>query len=149
MKNTMKLSILFAVLTLVISAGSLFAAVTLDTPDVISSTEIDLDWTYTNGDGVVLFRNTDGVFLQPTNDIAYPAGTPLGSAISIYNGSGTSHSDTGLTPNTLYYYSIWNYGPWGITIRYTGSPDTGQGTTLPEPGLFGIIGLALLFLRRK
>ncbi len=59
--------------------------------------QIDLSWT--KGDGAqrtMIVRNKDH----------YPANR--GDGIQVYFGTGTSYSDTGLSPATTYYYSAWS-----------------------------------------
>ena len=70
---------------------------------VISSTRIDLSWTKGNkADKTVIRQKTGG----------YPS---LTTGTEIYNGTGTSKSDTGLTPITQYYYRAWS---WNDTGKY-------------------------------
>jgi len=83
-----------------------------------SNSTIDLTWTnpvdadYT---GTKILRKTGG----------YPSSCADGSAITVYDSAGTSHSDTGLSNGTTYYYRVCahdstpNY-PSGVTV--TGTP---------------------------
>jgi len=52
---------------------------------------------------------------------------------------------SGLSPNTLYYYRV---RAWSATSTSPNS-NTIEVETTPEPGLFGFLGLTLLFLRRR
>ena len=64
---------------------------------VISDTRIDLNWIKGEGAQRTLIVRKTGGFPADRND-----GT------QVYFGTGTSFSDTGLTPNTTYYYRAWS-----------------------------------------
>lgn len=63
------------------------------TASVISNTQIDLDWDAS--------ANADNYVLQRATDAAFTTGLT-----TVYNGSGTSYSNTGLTSATHYYYRV-------------------------------------------
>jgi hypothetical protein len=65
---------------------------------VVSDTQIDLSWTKGEGAQKTMIRRKTGDFPVDRND-----------GILIYFDTGTSVSDTGLTPETLYYYRAWSY----------------------------------------
>ncbi|GAI56478.1 unnamed protein product, partial [marine sediment metagenome] len=66
----------------------------------ISETQIDLTWV--QGAGAV---NT--VIRRKVNS----APTSITDGIEVYNGPGTSHSDTTCSPGVYYVYSAWSYHP--------------------------------------
>jgi outer membrane protein assembly factor BamB len=68
------------------------------TATVVSDTRIDLTWTKGEGAWKTLIR-------RDTDD--YPADRNDG--VQAYFDTGTSCSDTGLTPGTTYYYRAWSY----------------------------------------
>jgi len=70
------------------------------TATAYNQTRIDLSWT--KGDGA----NTTYIERNTTSSWARGAGT------EIYNDSGTSYENTGLTENTTYYYQAWSYTNW-------------------------------------
>jgi hypothetical protein len=68
------------------------------TATAVSSTQIDLSWTKGAGAQKTMVRRSD---------TAYPTATGAGD--EVYNDAGTGTSDTGLTPETTYYYSAWSW----------------------------------------
>ncbi|RLF51328.1 MAG: hypothetical protein DRN24_05155, partial [Thermoplasmata archaeon] len=61
-------------------------------------TSINISWTKgSGGDKTVIRRSTSGYPASPTD------------GVEVYNGTGTWYNDTGLAPNTVYYYSAWAY----------------------------------------
>jgi len=63
----------------------------------INTTAISLTWSASTDVNSVLVRKTGG----------YPSSPSDGTVI--FNSSGTSYTDTGLTPSTHYYYRVWTY----------------------------------------
>lgn len=59
-------------------------------------TQVDLTWTIGTGATKTVIRRKVG---------SYPANISDGT--EVYNGTGTSYSNTGLTAGTAYYYSAW------------------------------------------
>ena len=112
--------------------------------------EIDLDWTRNATlDDVMVARTLDGTFGTPVNGTAYAAGgTVSGGGDVIYNGSGVDFTDTGLLPNTEYFYKAWSVDT-DQTINPAYSPGlTDSAKTAPEPGVFMGLVLGFLFFRR-
>ncbi|WP_166426971.1 T9SS sorting signal type C domain-containing protein [Flavobacterium psychrotolerans] len=83
-----------------------------------SPTSINLAWTKWTGDrsgsatpyNVMVVRSADAIFTQPTNGVAYTVGNAIGADTVIYNNSGTSFTDTGLTGGITYYYAFYSEG---------------------------------------
>jgi len=110
---------------------------------VTSHNEIDLDWTKNpDGDNVMVARNLTGTFGTPVNGDTYVAtDTISGGGLVIYNGGLLTFTDSGLVPNTLYYYKAWSVDTDGA-INPAYSPGvTDSATTAPEPGV--VVGLVL------
>jgi hypothetical protein len=63
-----------------------------------SSSQIDLAWIKGNKADITRIQ-------RKTNN--YPAN--ISDGVNIYNGTGVSYSDTGLSANTLYYYRAWSF----------------------------------------
>lgn len=117
----------------------------------ISQTDIDLDWVKNgNDDDCMITRTTDGIFGTPVNGTVYTVNdTVPGGGLVIYKGIDLMHTDTGLSPNTLYYYKIWSYGSAGGVDPVYSSGLEDSATTAPEPGMFGLVaGTAFLFFRK-
>jgi len=103
-----------------------FTAVTAGTD------QIDLSWTK-NGDGddVMVAYTTDGIFGTPVDGSAYTVGNTItGGGEVIYNGSGTTHSHTGLTADTRYYYKAWSLD---ATPNYSSGVTDDTTTLATEP----------------
>jgi hypothetical protein len=99
------------------------------TATAAGDTQINLSWT--KGEGAwktMVRRSTSG----------YPAGKNDG--VQVYFDTGTSVSDTGLTPDTLYYYRAWSYvsgseqwsdGYADASAQTSSGPTTTPPTTTP------------------
>ncbi|MBS4013801.1 MAG: choice-of-anchor J domain-containing protein [Bacteroidetes bacterium] len=75
----------------------------------ISDSQINLSWTKNaaNNNVMVAF-NTTNTFGNPAG--AYSVGQAIaGGGTIIYRAGGTTHSHTGLNPNSTYYYKVWSY----------------------------------------
>jgi len=78
-------------------------------------TRIDLSWSKgSDADTTYIERNTT-------------EGWSRGEGTEVYNSTGTTYSDTGLSPGTTYYYQAWSYN---ITDNvYSSSYSSGNDTT--------------------
>lgn len=85
------------------------------------TTAIDLSWTKDGqSHNVMIVRKKVGEsWTEPIQGTAYIVGNSLGSGVVVYNGSGTSYTDSGLNPATGYEYKFYSenfsyYSP-GVT----------------------------------
>ncbi len=87
------------------------------------STQIDLSWTKWEGRNVMIVRSTDNTFTAPTPGQGYSVSGTIGGDTVVYNGSGTSFSDTGLSAGNTYYYRLysenWSYYSSGASTNAT------------------------------
>ncbi|MHA1290371.1 MAG: PKD domain-containing protein, partial [Candidatus Thorarchaeota archaeon] len=63
----------------------------------VSTSQINLAWTKNS--------SADTTYIERNTSISWNRG----EGTLIYNGTGTSYSDTGLNSNTTYYYRAWSY----------------------------------------
>jgi len=108
----------------------------------VSQTSMNLTWT--NGDGsnrIVVAHEAAIVDWIPADLITYTANSSFGSGTElgtgnyvVYNGSGNSFTITNLTPGTVYYFKIYEYGclPGSEDYLISGTPEEGNETTLPN-----------------
>ncbi len=64
----------------------------------VNDNQIDLRWTKGEGAQKTMIRRSTGDYPVDRND-----------GVLVYFDTGTSFSDTGLSPETLYYYRAWSY----------------------------------------
>lgn len=99
------------------------------------STTLSLSWTGGNGSGRILFiKEGSAISTMPADGLIYLASTVYGEgdqigtsgAYSVYQGTGTSVTITGLTTSTTYYFSLMEYeGENGWSENYLqNNPDT-------------------------
>ncbi len=131
-----------------LSAASYFTVNALNNPSsqsatTASGTQINLGWTRgTSGTAknTVIFRSTSSTAPTPAGGTAYSAGNnyTLGgiSYRCIYNGSGTSTSDTGLSNGTTYYYYFF-----AENNSYYSSGVNANATTWSAPSAPTITGI--------
>ena len=103
----------------------------------IQATSASVSWTAAAGSptGYLVLRKVGSAPTGvPSNGVDY-TGQTIGDGTVVYTGTSTSFNDTGLTPTTNYYYSVFSYNGSGASSNYlTLSPLTGNTTTLaPEP----------------
>lgn len=74
--------------------------------------QVTLNWSYgTPGQSVIIVRYTaNSDTTKPNDGSTYGTGSPFGTGGTVvYNGSGTSYPNTGLTNGTTYYYKIFEF----------------------------------------
>ena len=77
--------------------------------DGTTGTSIDLSWKQdATPHNVMVVRSTSSSFTAPTQGTGYAVNATIGSGTVIFNGSGTSFTDAGLTPGQIYYYSFYS-----------------------------------------
>jgi len=100
----------------------------------ITSTSIDVSFAAAAGSPtgyLVLRRAGSAPDVSPADATGYSAGSVLGAGIIVYAGTGTSFSDTGLSPGTLYHYLVFAYNGATNTFSYLQtSPLAGTTSTL-------------------
>jgi len=114
------------------------SSITAVTNATSPSSKIDLSWTKWNGKNVMVVQQTNTTFTDPTQGAAYSVGNSLGNGTVIYNSSGTSVTDTGLTAETTYYYALYSenysyYSDRGLATATTAvaSADLGNCWHIP------------------
>ncbi len=83
-------------------------------------------------DNYIIIRSTSSsLSATPANTTVYSVGNSLGGGTVIQVGSGTSFSETGLSPNTTYYYYIFSFNSLctGGPLYFTTTPLTNNATT--------------------
>lgn len=100
-----------------------------------SSTSIDLSWTAASGgvDGggylVVRYASNPAAADDPNANGIYAVGNTIPGTVTgtvVYNGTGTSFTNSGLSSSTTYYYKVYTYDK---AYNYAGEA-TANGTTL-------------------
>lgn len=118
----------------------------------VNSTDMTINWVGGNGsNSLVVVHEGSAVTATPGN-IAYTANTIFASGSDlggndyvVYNGTGNTVTVTGLTPNTVYHVSIFEFDT-GPECYNTTAPTTGNQTTacaaIPDPvsGLGVVVG---------
>lgn len=94
-----------------------------------SPTSITLQWIKGTGAHTTRIQRSTG---------SYP--TTINDGVTIYNGTATSYTDSGLIEGTIYYYSLWSYTQCDTTLLYqysrsharikTGNPTQAQSAEL-------------------
>ena len=127
-----------------LSAASYFTVSAINNPSgqdaaTASSSQINLTWSLNaQSHDVMVVRSADSSFTDPTPGQAYSVSDTIGGDTVIYNGSGTSHNDTGRDASTTYYYKFYSvnndYYSSGVTDSATtyGPPAVSTGTATPS-----------------
>jgi autotransporter-associated beta strand protein len=89
---------------------------------VNTNSQINLEWVRGVSGGakdVLIVRQTaDSGWTAPVNGATYNGGDSLGSGTVVYRGAGTTHSDTGLAPDTTYYYRFYSENWTYYSVTY-------------------------------
>ena len=99
-----------------------------------SGKDVSLTWTRGNGSGVVVFvKATSDFTSDPTADAAsytananYSSGTAMGGGYTVYSGTGTSVTVSGLSGATTYYIRVYERSASGCfnTTELSGTTTT-------------------------
>ncbi len=114
----------------------------------VGSTSMTVSFTAASpkADGYLVLRRTGAVPTgTPTDGATYTAGQTIGDGVVEFAGSGTSFSETGLTPSTTYGYAVFAYNGSGYGTNYLGTnPLTGSHATgaLAAASLSDIVAVA-------
>jgi hypothetical protein len=96
------------------------------TATAVSDTRIDLSWTKGDGAQKTMVRRNTGDYPVDRN-----------SGVLVYFDTGTSFSDTGLTPETLYCYRAWSYvigsEQWSDNYQDASAQTFASPTPTPTP----------------
>jgi len=102
-----------------------------------SSSSISVSFTTASpvADQYLVVRSTSNTLsANPVDGTLYTAGAPLGGGTVVKSSSSTSFTDSGLNPNTTYYYFIFSFNNIGCTggpTYYTATSLMGNGITCP------------------
>jgi hypothetical protein len=78
----------------------------------------------------MVVRSTDSSFFTPSGGTSYNVGYTSGNDTVIYNGSGTTVTDTGRTAGTTYYYKLYSVN----NSYYSSGASTSKITIPATPG---------------
>ncbi len=102
-------------------------------------TDTTMTVSFTKGNGnkrIVIAREATAVTAEPTDgiyhysDTVFGMGNNFGSQFAVYNDTGSSFTITGLSPNTVYHYAVFEYNGSSSQINYlTSSVLTGSKKT--------------------
>ncbi len=90
-------------------------------------TQTSMTLTLTAGNGsirIIVAKSNSAISADPSDNSVYTAnatfgnGTGLGGGFTVYNGTGTAVTITGLAANTTYYFTVVEYNYSGGTIKY-------------------------------
>lgn len=100
-------------------------------------TTVALSWVKASGATDTMVRRSTTGFPTTTS-----------SGVLVYNGTGTSNTDTGLTNSQAYYYSAWSEGSvtgvYSVTYATVYSPPAGTGAgVLPPPDYIWICNVVV------
>src|ERR1043165_7049752 len=85
-----------------------------------SGTSLVINWTNGSGSNHLVRMNTSNSFTNPVNGTAYTANTIYGSGEqTVYTGTGSSVTVTGLIPNTTYWFRVFDFNCPGSYLYYT------------------------------
>ena len=114
------------------------------TSSSVGSSTLTGSWVRGSGDAgvVVLVKASSAVNSDPVSGTNYTASTVFGSGTEVgtgifvvYKGTGTSVGITGLSPNTSYYFGVYEYNSSGTC--FNSSELTGNVLTIDGPATVG------------
>jgi hypothetical protein len=109
-----------------------------------STTQNNMTWVLnTNNDSVMVAHNTTNTFGTPTG-IYEVGGAISGGGTVLYKGTGLTTNQSGLTPNTKYYYRIWSKSAAGsYSVGVTDSSTTFKVEPSDYPTDFSASGVGI------
>ena len=103
----------------------------------ITAASLDVTFTTSGADNYLVVQSTSSTLsANPTDTNTYTIGNSIGGGTVVYNGSGNSFTDNGLSSNTTYYYFVFAYNDTACTggPMYAASVSNNE-TTLTGPCL--------------
>ncbi len=103
----------------------------------VDDNSMDISWTRGNGDNVLVVVQSGTATSSPNSGTSYSAnaafssGDAVGSGYTVYNGTGTSVSVTGLSGETTYHVGVYEYLNTDVCYNSTGA--TSNATTTKTP----------------
>ncbi|HEV7779768.1 MAG TPA: T9SS type A sorting domain-containing protein [Chitinophagaceae bacterium] len=105
----------------------------------VTATTLQLTWTNGSGNSrLVLMKQGSAVNANPADNGAYTANTAFGAGTQlgtgnyvVYKAAGNSVTITGLIPNTVYHFAVFEYNAFGANSQFlVTNPARGNATTL-------------------
>lgn len=108
----------------------------------VASTSMDVSFTAASpaADSYLVVRHTSSsLSSNPIDATTYAISDPLGGGVVVYNSTGTSFSDSGLSPTTTYYYFVFAYNNTACSggPKYLSPALTDNETTTAAPAICG------------
>jgi hypothetical protein len=112
----------------------------------ITSSSLNVSFTAATGspDGYLVLRKAGSSPTDvPADQQVYSVGSTIGTSTVVHVGSGLSFAQSGLNPNTQYFYDFFSYNGVNSSTNYrTVSPLEGNATTLfAEPTIQGTLSI--------
>ncbi|MGV3697207.1 T9SS sorting signal type C domain-containing protein [Flavobacterium sp.] len=111
-----------------------------------TNSSIGLSWTAasggTDGGGYIVVRGTTDPTTAPNVNGIYATTNTIGTGTVVYQGTGTSFTDTGLSAGTTYFYRVYTYDKaYNYSVATTGNSTTSSGLAIDgiiNAGEYGI-----------
>lgn len=109
--------------------------------NIIEGNYFNMSWTAGNGARrIIIARAGQAVTAVPEDGVDYQENTEFGTGQEIATGQyvvydhfSSSFYLTGLSPNTEYYFAVYEYNGTGAAIQYLNDPLTGHSSTSKTP----------------
>lgn len=98
----------------------------------VASTSLTLSWTASDAARYIVVRKAGSASTDvPVDGTVYADGVTNGTSVVVYTGNAVTVNDAGLTPGTVYHYTVYGFNGIGGANNYkTNNPLTGNTTTL-------------------